>query len=96
MSKYHCILFEESLQRSFPGFQATSQVYDFPIWGNYTVRNVLELSNISSMPHSLFSVEERPDIETLSEFLSGGTGADIFVVGRTGNVTVVAFLAAIT
>lgn len=89
MSKYYCILFEESLSRSFPGFQTTSHIYDFPIWGNYTIRKVLELSNVSSIPHSLFSVEERSDIEMLSEFLSRGTGADIFVVGRTGNVTVV-------
>ena len=70
MSKYHCILFEESLQRSFPGFQTTSHIYDFPIWGNYTIRNVLELSNVSSIPHSLISVDFCPAVQAQTSSLS--------------------------
>ena len=88
MSKYYSILFEESLPHNFPGFSETDQVHDFPIWGNFTIRNVLELSNTSSIPFTLFSVKMVSDLEPLNDFLSRSVAADSIIIGRTGNIAV--------
>ena len=89
MSRYHCLLFEEHVPRAFPGFEPLTRVYDLPLWGNYTIGNVARLSSASSMQHSILSVEDVSDIQKLDQFLSRGTDADIIIVGRSGNLTVV-------
>ena len=88
MSKYHSILFEESLPKDFPGFLETHRVQDLPVWGNFKVRNLLELSNTSSIPNTPFSIERVSDLEPLNDFLARSVTADSVIVGRTGSIAV--------
>jgi hypothetical protein len=59
-----------------------------PIWANYTIGDVDQLSDVSSIQHTLFSVKTPADLKNVEEFLSHGTDAATLVVGRTGNLTV--------
>ena len=88
MSKYHCLLFEEHVPRAFPGFEPLDRVYDLPIWGNHTIGNVARLSHASSMQHTIISVKNKEDLEHAVQFLTRGTDAQIIIVGRSGNLTV--------
>jgi len=88
MSRHHCIFFEEPIEDHFPGFQPAAKVAEFPIWGNFIVNDILGLSNVNAVPHTLFSVKELSALESVTRFLERGRGSDTLIVGRTGNVTV--------
>jgi hypothetical protein len=87
MPRCHAIFFEEPVQLLFPGFWNRITVRDFPLWGNFIVRDVLALSDHTFVPHDTISVGEPQDLERVFNSLKDLRASDTLIIGRTGNVT---------
>jgi hypothetical protein len=87
MSRCHAIFFEEPVELLFPGFLNRTSVREFPLWGNFIVRDVLALSDQTFVPHQTLSVQKPQDLKPVFDTLEDLRASDNLIIGRTGNVT---------
>jgi hypothetical protein len=87
MSKSSLILFNENIWEQFPGFRPEVSLYELPIWGNFTLRNIVALSKIEEIPHTTLTVHSKADLSSFERFLSRAT-EDFLILGRAGNIVV--------
>jgi carbonic anhydrase/acetyltransferase-like protein (isoleucine patch superfamily) len=87
MSKSSLILFNEKIWEQFPGFRPEISLHELPIWGNFTVRNIVDLSNIEEIPHTTLTVHSTADLSSFGRILSQAT-EDYLILGRAGNIIV--------
>jgi hypothetical protein len=86
--KYNCIFFEESMGELFPGFRKSDRLNNLPLWGNFTVEGIQDLSYMDSVPQSRISIKNSTDISIVGTLVSRQDTGDTLIIGRTGNVTV--------
>jgi hypothetical protein len=86
LANFHAILFDESVGgERFLGFTSKSSLSDLPLWGNFRISDVLNTTNLSSIPHTILRLGNPSEGEPLLSLLgSPKTGKNI-LVGRTGN-----------
>jgi NDP-sugar pyrophosphorylase family protein len=82
------VIFNEIVKDRFSGFNRIGLVSELPIWGNFFVKDVFEITGISRYPHSVITVVESKDLGKLLELLQRHDTGDNIIVGRMGNLTV--------
>jgi carbonic anhydrase/acetyltransferase-like protein (isoleucine patch superfamily) len=87
MSKSSLILFNEKIWEQFPGFHPETSLRELPIWGNFTLRNIVDLSNIEDIPCTTLTVHSKADLSAFGRILSAAT-EDYLILGRAGNIIV--------
>ncbi|HEB32616.1 MAG TPA: hypothetical protein ENI15_17365 [Spirochaetes bacterium] len=88
MYDFHILLFDEIVKGRFSGFSRTGLLSELPLWGNFSVKDVMEVTGIDQYPSSVITAGGMQDLEKLLELVnSRNTGSNI-IVGRTGNLTV--------
>lgn len=88
MAAFHIIIFDESVKGQFLGFNPDRVLSGFPIWGNFRVTDVLDISNIKQHPHSIVPAGSHDNINLLFDLLDDRGINENIIVGRTGNITV--------
>ncbi len=88
MATFYIIIFDESVHGQFLGFNTGRMLSGFPLWGNFRVTDVLDISNIKQYPHSIVSTGSHEGISHLFDLLDDRGISENIIVGRTGNITV--------
>ena len=88
MAAFHIIIFDESVNGQFLGFNPGRALSGFPIWGNFRVTDVLDISNIKQHPHSIVPAGSHENINILFDLLDDRGINENIIVGRTGNITI--------
>ncbi len=61
---------------------------DLPIWSNFRIRDILNISIIGSVPFTIFPLNEKDVVKRLLNLLNKQEICENIIIGRTGNITI--------
>lgn len=96
MYDFQILLFDEIVKGRFSGFSRTCLLSELPLWGNFSVKDVMEVTGIDQYPSSVITAGNMEDLEKLLELVSSLNTGRYIIVGRTGNLTVLDWSALMT
>ena len=96
MYDFHIFLFNEIVKERFSGFSRSALLSELPLWGNFYVKDVMEVTGIDQYPSSVVTAGDMEDLEKLLELINSRSTGSNLIVGRTGNLTVLDWSALMT
>ena len=87
MKNCHIILFDEIVRGYFLGYTRDVIISELPVWGNFRVTDIQEVSNMHTLPYTTLSLENHEDVRQFIHLLTSHRIGENIIVGRTGNIT---------
>lgn len=88
MTNFQVILFDEKVHGSFPGYRRDFVLTELPMWADFSVSDILHVSNIGEVPHVFTTLEDDESLDAFLTMLKSKNSKENIVLGRTGNVVV--------
>jgi len=88
MTNFQVVLIDERVSGNFPGYSRDFVLTELPMWADFSVRDILNVSNMREVPHVFTSLEDDESLDAFLTMLKGREIKENIVFGRTGNVVV--------
>jgi carbonic anhydrase/acetyltransferase-like protein (isoleucine patch superfamily) len=88
MTNFQLVLIDERVSGNFPGFNRDFVLTKLPMWADFSVSEILNVSNMREVPYVFTSLEDDESLDAFLTMLGGGDIKENIVFGRTGNVVV--------
>ncbi len=88
MTNFQVVLIDERVSGNFPGYNKNFVLTRLPMWADFSVSDILNVSNMREVPHVFTSLEDDESLDAFLTMLKGNDIQENIVFGRTGNVVV--------